>query len=153
MATDRRVLLDIGQEFAGYRVEAYVARGGMAVVYRARDLALSRPVALKLIAPELAENATFRARFVRESELAASIDHPNVIPVYRAGEHEGALYIAMRFVDGEDLGGLLRRRGRLAPDEALPLLTAVAGALDTAHGRGLVHRDVKPGNVLIAGPD
>jgi serine/threonine protein kinase len=153
VSTFRRAQLDVGEELAGYRVEAFIARGGMAVVYRARDLTLSRPVALKLIAPELSSNENFRARFVRESELAASIDHPNIIPVYGAGEADGLLYIAMRFVDGEDLGALLRRRGRLPVSEAMPLFTALAGALDAAHARDLVHRDIKPGNVLLTTQD
>jgi len=139
-----------GDVLAGYEIEDYVARGGMAVVYRARDLSLGRRVALKLIAPELAGNDKFRQRFIRESELAASIDHPNVLPIYAAGEAEGTLYIAMRYVDGQDLGALIRGVGRLEPDRALPIFTQAAAALDTAHAHGLVHRDVKPGNILLA---
>jgi len=146
-----RAELAIGDEVAGYRVESCLARGGMAVVYRARDVALGRPVALKLIAPELAMNEKFRLRFMRESLLAAAIDHPNIIPIYRAGEDDGRLYIAMRFVDGEDLGAVLEREGALPIDQLLPLFTQIASALDAAHSAGLVHRDVKPGNVLLTG--
>ncbi|MGH8970390.1 MAG: protein kinase domain-containing protein [Actinomycetes bacterium] len=142
-------LLEVGDQIAHYRVEAYIARGGMAVIYRARDLSLGRPVALKLIAPELAHDDTFRQRFTRESELAASIDHPHIIPIYQAGEVDGKLYIAMRFVDGEDLGSRLEA-GALAPEVAMPIFTQVGGALDAAHAHGLVHRDVKPGNILIS---
>lgn len=144
-------MLSPGEVLAGYEIEGYVARGGMAVVYRARDLSLGRRVALKLIAPELATNDKFRQRFIRESELAASIDHPNVLPIYAAGEAGGILYIAMRYVDGQDLGRLLAQAGRLDPADVLPIFTQVAAALDTAHAHGLVHRDVKPGNILIAG--
>ena len=140
-----------GDELAGYRVESYVARGGMAVVYRARDVALGRPVALKVIAPELAMNETFRLRFRRESELAAAIEHPNVIPIYRAGEEDGRLYIAMRFVDGEDLSTVLSRQGGLPMEQLLPLFAQIASAVDAAHAAGLVHRDIKPGNVLLTG--
>jgi serine/threonine protein kinase len=100
-----------GTTFAGYRVESLVGRGGMGVVYRATDLSLERPLALKLIAPELAEDERFRARFLREPRLAASLDHPNVIPIYEAGEHEGQLYLAMRFVEGSDLKSVLEREG------------------------------------------
>jgi serine/threonine protein kinase len=146
-----RLHLSEGEQVAGYRIESYVARGGMAVVYRARDLALGRSVALKLIAPELAGNEKFRQRFMRESELAASIDHPNIIPIYQAGETDGLLYIAMRYVAGEDLGRLMQARGPLDPTLVLPVFTQVAAALDTAHAHGLVHRDVKPGNILLAG--
>lgn len=145
-----QMMLAAGDVLAGYEIEGYIARGGMAVVYRARDLSLGRRVALKLIAPELAGNEKFRQRFIRESELAASIDHPNVLPIYAAGQAEGTLYIAMRYVDGQDLGALIRDAGRLEPDRALPIFTQIAAALDTAHAHGLVHRDVKPGNVLIA---
>jgi serine/threonine-protein kinase len=140
----------VGTELAGYRIEALLGRGGMADVYRAVDSRLGRRVALKLLAPDLAEDERFRERFLRESRLAASLDHPNVIPIYEAGEVEGLLYIAMRFVEGADLKELLQREGRLEPRRALFLLGRVADALDTAHARGLVHRDVKPGNVLIA---
>jgi serine/threonine protein kinase len=146
-------MLGAGQRLAGYEVEAFVARGGMAVVYRARDLSLDRSVALKVIAPELASNDKFRQRFVRESEIAASIDHPNIIPIYAAGEADGLVYLVMRFVDGEDLGTVMKARGALRPRDALPIFTQIAGALDAAHARQLVHRDVKPGNVLLSGDD
>ena len=138
-----------GELFAGYRVESMVGRGGMGVVYRATDLSLERPVALKLIAPELAENDSFRTRFLREPKLAAALDHPHVIPIHEAGEHQGQLYLAMRFVEGEDLRTLVEREGKLAPERALAVLAQIADALDAAHRRGLVHRDVKPANVLL----
>jgi WD40 repeat protein/tRNA A-37 threonylcarbamoyl transferase component Bud32 len=140
----------IGTELAGYRIEALLGRGGMGVVYLAEQLRLKRRVALKLLAPELADDDRFRERFLRESELAASIDHPNITPVYEAGEVEGLLYIAMRYVEGEDLKSLLAREGRLEPGRALAVLDQVAVALDAAHERGLVHRDVKPANILLA---
>jgi ABC-type branched-subunit amino acid transport system substrate-binding protein/DNA-binding beta-propeller fold protein YncE len=138
-----------GASFAGYRVDALVGRGGMGVVYRATDLSLERPVALKMVAPELAEDQRFRERFLREPRLAASLDHPNVIPIYEAGEHDGQLYLAMRFVEGHDLGTLLERERKLPPQRVLDVLGQVAGALDAAHRRALVHRDVKPANVLL----
>jgi ABC-type branched-subunit amino acid transport system substrate-binding protein/streptogramin lyase/predicted Ser/Thr protein kinase len=135
--------------FAAYRIEDTLGRGGMGVVFRAVDLRLDRPVALKLIASELAQDRRFRERFLRESRLAASLDHPHVVPVYEAGEHEGQLFIAMRYVEGEDLKTLIARERTLAPKRALAILEGIAGALDTAHTRGLVHRDVKPANVLL----
>ena len=138
-----------GTTFAGYRIESLVGRGGMGVVYRATDLSLERPVALKLIAPELVQDKEFRGRFLREPKLAASLDHPNVIPIYEAGEHEGQLYLAMRYVNGTDLRALLEREGKLTPERAIDVLAHVAGALDAAHQRGLVHRDVKPANILL----
>ena len=141
----------IGTELAGYRIERVLGRGGMSVVYLAQDLRLKRNVALKLLAPEFAEDEGFRVRFLRESQLAASLDHPNVVPVYEAGEVEGLLYIAMRYVLGTDLKALLRAEGALAPERALMLVGQVANALDAAHERGLVHRDVKPSNVLLTG--
>ena len=137
----------IGTELAGYRLEALLGRGGMGVVYRAYDLALDRDVALKMLAPELAEDERFRERFLTESRLAASIDHPNIVPVYDAGEVAGQLYIAMRYVDGADLKQLLAE-GPLSKERAVAIVAQVAGALDAAHERGLVHRDVKPSNVL-----
>jgi serine/threonine-protein kinase len=141
----------LGASVAGYRIEAEAGRGGMGVVYRARQLALDRAVALKLIAPELARDEAFRARFARESRIAASLDHPNVIPVYEAGEDGELLFIAMRFVEGTDLGRMLHEQGALEPPLAAELVAQAASALDAAHARGLVHRDVKPANLLVAG--
>ena len=144
-----KAALSRGMIFAGYRVEELVGRGGMGVVYRATDLSLDRPVALKLVAPELAEDQRFRERFLREPRLAAALDHPHVIPIYEAGEHDGQLYLAMRFVEGSDLRTILEREGRLPPERTLAVLAEVADALDAAHRRALVHRDVKPANVLL----
>lgn len=140
----------IGSEIAGYRVERLLGRGGMSVVYLAEQVALKRQVALKLIAPELAKDGRFRERFLRESELAASLDHPNVIPIFDAGEAEGVLFLAMRYVEGSDLSRRLAGSGWLDPAEAVSIVERVADALDAAHTQGLVHRDVKPGNVLIS---
>ncbi len=142
--------LATGSTFAGYRIEQVAGRGGMGVVYRATDAALERPVALKLIAPWLADDPEFRRRFESESKTAASLDHPNVIPIYQAGEHEGELFLVMRYVDGRDLRGLLAEEGRLAPQRAARVIRDVASALDAAHAAGLVHRDVKPANVLLS---
>jgi DNA-binding beta-propeller fold protein YncE len=139
----------IGTEFLGYRIEELIGRGGMGVVYRAYDLRLKRNVALKLIAPELSADEGFRERFLAESELAASLDHPNVIPIYNAGEHEGQLYLAMRYVEGSDLKTLVQQSGPLDPQRTTAIVGQVAQALDAAHARGLVHRDVKPSNVLL----
>ena len=141
----------IGTELAGYRIERVLGRGGMSVVYLAHDPRLKRNVALKLLSSELVEDESFRTRFLRESQLAASLDHPNVVPVFEAGEADGLLYIAMRYVLGTDLKALLRTEGALAPERALALVDQVASALDAAHVRGLVHRDVKPSNVLLTG--
>jgi ABC-type transport system substrate-binding protein len=139
-----------GSEIGPYRIDALLGRGGMGVVYRAWDPRLDRPVALKLLSPELSGDRHFRARFERESRLAASIDHGGIIPVYEAGEVDGQLYIAMRFVDGSDLAALLQAEGPLAPARALELVGQLASALDAAHERGLIHRDVKPSNALVA---
>ena len=147
--THRNGAFSPGTTFAGYRVESLVGRGGMGVVYRAWDMSLDRRVALKLIAPELAQDERFRTRFLRESRLAASLDHPHVVPIHEAGERDGQLYLAMRYVEGSDLRTLLDREGKLSPERALGVLAQIADALDAAHRRGLVHRDVKPGNVLL----
>ncbi len=143
--------LQVGSEFAGCRIEAVAGRGGMGVIYRATDLSLGRPVAVKLIAAEYAANREFRERFSREARLTAAIDHPNVIPVYAAGEEDDRLYLVMRYVSGTDLHHLLATAGRLEPTRAAAIITQVAAGLDAAHAAGLVHRDVKPANVLITG--
>ncbi len=138
----------IGTEFAGYRIESLLGRGGMSVVYRAENVRLGNKVALKLLAEELAEDESFRERFVRESRTAASLNHPNIVPIYDAGDWDGVLYIAMRWVDG-DLKAHLRREGPLAPDHSIAVAAQVGSALDAAHARGLLHRDVKPANILL----
>jgi YVTN family beta-propeller protein len=142
----------IGTDIGRYRVEAVLGSGGMGVVYRATDARLGRQVALKVLPARYGDDPTFRARFLRESRLAASIEHRGVIPIYEAGEADGQLYIAMRYVDGTDLAELLRREGALDPPRAVALVAQLAAALDAAHARGLVHRDVKPSNALVA-PD
>jgi len=141
----------IGSTLGGYRVDALIARGGMGVVYRATHLALDRAVALKVIARHLADDDSFRERFLRESRLAARIDHPSVVPVYDAREEEGELIVAMRLVEGGDLKRRIAGHGPLRPAQAIDLLGQVASALDTAHAAGIVHRDVKPHNILIEG--
>ena len=145
--------LALGDAFAGYQIEGLAGRGGMGLVYRARQRRPERIVALKVILPELAADPQFRARFERESSAAAQIEHPNVIPVYQVGEEDGLLYLVMRFVNGIDLGALLQRDGPLAPDRAAQIIVQVADALDAAHANGIVHRDVKPGNILVSARD
>ncbi|MFC7259977.1 serine/threonine-protein kinase [Streptomyces lutosisoli] len=140
----------IGRQIADYRIEGEIGRGGMAVVYRAKDLRLDRIVALKLLTPELASNDTFRARFTHESRVAAAIEHPNIVPIFEAGEADGILYIAMRYVPGRDLSHLLAGEGPLPLAVAVGIAVQVASALDAAHDHGLVHRDVKPGNILVS---
>jgi Protein kinase domain len=143
----------IGNDFLGYRIEELIGRGGMGVVYRAYDLRLKRPVALKLVAPALAGDERFRERFARETELVMSLEHPNVVPIHDAGNVDGRLYLAMRLVDGTDLGSLLRAEGALEPARAVAICAQIASALDAAHALGLVHRDVKPSNVLLDGSE
>ena len=142
-----------GDVFVDYRIEGLAGRGGMGVVYRATQLSLERTVALKVIAPALADDEDFRKRFVAESKAAASVEHHNVIPVYYAGEREGVLFIVMRYVDGPDLRALVRAEDGLEPDRAAHVVAQLGGALDAAHRHALVHRDVKPANVLLGDDD
>jgi serine/threonine-protein kinase len=147
-------VLEPGATFAGHRIEGMAGRGGMGVVYRATHLALDHVVALKVISPDLAGDEQFRKRFQAESRIAVSIRHPNVVSVHHAGEEDGLLFVTMDLVEGTDLRGLISREGPLAPARAAAILGPIASALDAAHARGLVHRDIKPGNVLIEpGPD
>jgi len=143
----------IGTEVAGYRLQSQIGRGGMSVVYLAEHLRLGRKVALKLLSPELAENEKFRERFLRESQIAASLDHPNIVPIYDADETDGVLYIAMRYVEGTDLRKLIHSEGPLEPVRTSTIVGQIADALDTAHEHGLVHRDIKPANVLLTPQD
>ena len=142
--------LSVGSTFGPYRIDAVLGHGGMGVVYRAEDRRLARPVALKLLAEHHAADAHFRDRFLRESRLAAAIEHPGVVPIYEAAAVDGTLYIAMRYVDGRDLGALLTEEGRLDPERAVGIVEQLADALDAAHARGLIHRDVKPSNAIVA---
>jgi YVTN family beta-propeller protein len=140
----------VGSELAGYVIERLIGRGGMGAVYRAEEAGLGRKVALKVIAPELAQDERFRERFLRESRIAASLDHPHIVPIFKAGDDDDALFLAMRYVEGTDLAKLLSEEGALDPRRTISLLEQVSEALDAAHEKGLVHRDVKPSNVLIA---
>jgi serine/threonine protein kinase len=141
--------LSPGARFAGYVVEGVIARGGMGVVYRAREARPERTVALKIVAPELAADTAFRIRFLRECQLAAAIEHPHAVPVLRVGEEDGQLFIAMRLIHGADLAAVIRTEGCLAPPRIVRIIEHVAEALDAAHEQGLVHRDVKPANILV----
>ena len=149
MAEDTRV----GTELGGYHIERVIGRGGMSVVYLAEHVRLGRRVALKLLASELADSERFRDRFLRESRLAASIDHPNIVPIFDADEADGVLFIAMRYVEGSDLREVIRAEGRLDAVRTAAIVGQIASALDAAHALGLVHRDVKPGNVLLTPDD
>ena len=144
-----RDLPPIGSELGGYRLQSLIARGGMGVVYIAEDVRMGRTVALKILASELGENERFRARFLHESRVAGAVNHPNVIPVYDAGEHDGLLYISMRYVEGTDLRGLLQTEGPLELDRAVSIVSQSASALAATHARDLIHRDVKPANILL----
>src|SRR3954447_12421645 len=142
--------LRVGATFADHRIDGVLGQGGMGVVYRATDLRLNRPVALKLIKPELSLDEDFRRRFRRESELAASVRQPNVVTIYQAGDSAGLLYVTMDLIDGVDLRAVITQHGRLDLVTATEVTSQVAAALDAAHACGLVHRDVKPANVLVA---
>ncbi len=143
--------LSPGSVFAGHRIEGIAGRGGMGVVYRATHLVLDHVVALKVISPNLAGDPRFRRRFADESRIAVSLRHPNVVAIHHAGEEDGLLFVTMDLIDGTDLRGLLNRRGTLEPAHAVAVTAQIAAALDVAHAKGLVHRDIKPGNVLIEG--
>ena len=138
-----------GSRIAGYRLEEQIGQGGMAVVFRAQDERLQRQVALKVLSPALAADEAFRHRFIRESRSAAAVDDPHIIPVFEAGDADGVLFIAMRYVPGGDAGTLVHRQGPLPVARAAAIISAVASALDAAHAAGLVHRDVKPANMLV----
>ncbi|HEY1619213.1 MAG TPA: serine/threonine-protein kinase, partial [Streptosporangiaceae bacterium] len=140
----------VGGRVAAYLIEAEIGRGGMAIVYRARDIHLGRTVALKVLTPRLAEDESFRRRFIHESRAAAAVDHPHIVPVFEAGESDGVLFIAMRYVGTGDVRTLLQRTGQLPVGRAVNIATQVASAIDAAHARGLVHRDIKPANMLLA---
>ncbi|MGA9159775.1 MAG: serine/threonine-protein kinase [Actinomycetota bacterium] len=144
---------DEGREIAGFRIESEIGRGGMGVVYLAHQSFPDRKVALKLLSPDLASDPAFRERFVHESNAAASTEHPNIVPVFGAGEADGQLYLAMRYIEGTDLESLLSREGALPPERAARICAEIADALDAAHERGLIHRDVKPGNILLDARD
>jgi serine/threonine-protein kinase len=144
---DRR----IGTVIAGYRIDSRIGRGGMGVVYRGHHLSLERQAALKVIQPDLAESSGFRERFAREARVAAALAHPNIVTVYDAGEVDGTLYLAMQYIEGADLARMLDESGRLKPYRAIDVCRQIGDALDAAHGQGLIHRDVKPANVLIEG--
>ena len=148
MTIDRR----IGTELGGYRLVEPLGRGGTSVVYRAEHVRLERPAAVKLLSPGLGES-DFSERFLRESQVAASLDHPSIVPIYDAGEEDGLLYIAMACVEGTDLKAVLEEEGRLPVRRALRIVAQIGSALDAAHARGLVHRDVKPANILVADDD
>jgi serine/threonine protein kinase len=142
----------LGAELAGYRIEALIGRGGAGVVYRATHLPLHRPAAVKLLAPGLAADAEYRRRFEREARVAAALEHPHIVPIYDAGYAEGVLYLAMRYIDGPNLATVIHDDGPMDLPRFCELLTGIAEALDSAHHAGLVHRDVKPANVLVTTP-
>ena len=141
--------VEVGSEIGAYRLTSPIGAGGMGVVYQAEHTQTGDTVAIKLLTPDLARVSGFRHRFARESEYANTIEHPNIVEVYEAGEAGGVLFIAMKYVDGEDLKTLLHRQGPLEPEQAANCSSQIADALDAAHSVGLLHRDVKPGNIMI----
>jgi len=145
-------VLDPGSTIAGYEIEGVVGSGGLGLLYRARQLRLDRPVALKLVEPEVARDPVVRERLRREARTLAALDHPNVVPLYEAGEEDGTVYIVMRWVDGTELGAVIRE-GPLELGRAARIAAQLASALEITHEKGLVHRDVKPSNVILTAED
>jgi serine/threonine protein kinase len=146
-------MLAPGDTFAGYEIEIVVGLGGVGVLYRGRQLRLDRPVALKIVEPDLARDPVIRERLRREARMVASLDHPNVVPLYEAGENDGAVFIVTRWVEGTELGTLIHREGPLEPGRAARTAAQIAAALEMAHDRGLIHRDIKPSNVILTAED
>jgi len=146
-------MLAPGSTFAGYEVESVVGAGGIGILYRARQLRLDRPVALKLVEQEVARDPVVRERLRREARMVAALDHPNVVPLYEAGEEGGTVYVVTRWVEGTELGTLILERGPLEPARAARIVAQIAAALAMAHAKGLVHRDVKPSNVILTPED
>ncbi|MCS7223117.1 MAG: protein kinase [Armatimonadetes bacterium] len=142
-------MVGLPERIGRYQVAALIGRGGMGMVLKGYDPTLSRWVAIKVLSPHLAEDQTAVGRFLSEARAAASLQHPNIIAIYEAGEDKGLFYFAMEFVDGTDLGKLIRQRGRFPIEQALPIIEQIASALDYAHNRGIIHRDIKAGNILV----
>lgn len=146
-------MLSPGSTFAGYEVESVVGLGGIGILYRARQVRLDRPVALKLVESDAARDPVIRERLRREARMVAALDHPNVVPLYAAGEEDGSVYIVTRWVEGTELGTLLQDQGPMEPGRAARTVAQIASALEVAHEKGLVHRDVKPSNVILTPED
>jgi serine/threonine-protein kinase len=146
-------MLSPGSTFGGYEVESVVGLGGIGILYRARQLRLDRPVALKLVEPTIARDPVIRERLRREARTVAALDHPNVVPLYEAGEEDGTVFIATRWVEGTELGTLIHEGGPLEPARAARIAAQIADALEVAGEKGLVHRDVKPSNVIVTSED
>lgn len=142
-----------GSVFAGHRIEALIGEGGMGRVYRATELESGREVAMKVLIPEISRDDRQRSRFKREARVAAALDHPHVVPIFEADERDGRLYITMHLIEGGDVRDAVRSRGPLDPGFAVQILRQVCSALDAAHEKGLVHRDIKPGNLMLGGTE